>query len=198
MKLLVIFLTFALSSIAYAKNIEMQCNIKSTAFIEMNDGKSSLDYSTLKGKNIDIFIDPNSTREGGGILYSAQIDDANLLGLIDLEHAISLNRNFKWIKKMISKDKIQIVRYLDDQYQVIKITNDSIDAKYFAQWNFGWRDKSFRLQRYYKNDWHGTYISHLGNSPIIFGLDCRSKSSDVDDFIQSMQKNIKSHDNNKL
>ncbi len=192
-KTLLIFLTFALSSIAYAKNIEMQCNIKSTALIVMNNGKPSLDYSTLKGKNIDIFI--GSTKRN--ILYSAKLDDEKSYG-IDLEHSISLNRNYEWIKEMISKDKVEVVRYLNDQYQVIKITNDSIDAKYFAQWNFGWVDKSFRLQRYYKDDWQGTYISHIGDSSIIFGLDCRSKSSDVDGFIQFMQKNIKGHDNNKL
>lgn len=194
MKLLVIFLTFSLSSIAYAENIKMQCNIKSTAHIAMNDGKPLSDYSTLKGKNIDIFIDSTDRR----ILYSAKLDDPRSFGLIDLEHSISLSSNYDWIREWIFKDKVQVVRYLDDQYQVIKITNDSIDAKYFAQWNFGWIDKSFRLQRYYKNDWQGTYISHIGDGPIIFGLDCRSKSSGVDDFIQFMQKKIKSHDNNKL
>lgn len=184
MKLLLIFLTFSLSSIAYADNIKMQCNIKSFAFIAMEDGKPSVDYSTLKGKNIDIFIDSKKRN----ILYSAKLDDKKLGGPVDLEYSISLNSNYDWIKERIYKNKLQVVRYLDDQYQVIKITNDSIDVKNFSQWNFGWIDKSFRLQRYYKNDWQGTYISHIGESPAIFGLDCRSKSSDVDDFIQFMYK----------
>jgi len=184
-EILVIFLTFFLSSIAYAANIKMQCNIKSTALIAMNDGKPSTDYSTLKGKNIDILIDFTDRR----ILYSAKLDDQKSFGLIDLEHFISLNSNYDWIRAWISKDKVEVVRHLYDQYQVIKITNDSIDAKYFDQWNFGWIDKSFRLQRYYKNDWQGSYISHIEDNPIIFGLDCRSKSSGVDDFIQFMQKN---------
>lgn len=184
MKLLLIFFTFSLSGITYANNINMQCNIKSFAFIAMEDGKPSVDYSTLKGKNIDIFIDSTDRR----ILYRAEVNHT-IGSLIGFEHHISLNSDYDWIEKRIFKDKVEIVRHLNDQYQVIKITNDSIDIKNFAQWNFGWLDKSFRLQRYYKNDWQGTYISHIGESPAIFGLNCRSKSSDVDDFIQFMQKN---------
>ena len=181
MNKVVFWLILSASFSSYA-DINFQCKIKESGFINMKEGKPALDYGFANGASAKVFIRNNGEKS---ITYGIEID-RDMMTFINFENHIALDGDYKWIKKFVYKDKASIVRFLDDQYQIVKISEDAIDLKYFAQWNYDWTDKSVRLQRYYKNDWQGYFVSHVGEAPVIYGLDCRNKGDDILEFIKKL------------
>jgi len=148
----------------------------------MKEGKPALDYGFANGASAKVFLRNNGEKS---ITYGIEID-RDMMTFINFENHIALDGDYEWIRKAIHKDKASIIRFLDDQYQIVKISEDAIDLKYFAQWKYDWTDKSVRLQRYYKNDWQGYFVSHVGEAPVIYGLDCRNKGDDILEFIKKL------------
>jgi len=181
MRLALIFPTLIIASFSHA-DINFQCKIKESSFIIMEEGKPALDYGFLNDASAKVFVRNNGEKS---ITHGIEID-RDMMTFINFENHIALDGDYEWIKKSVHKDKASIVRFLDDQYQIVKISEDAIDLKYFAQWKYDWTDKSVRLQRYYKNDWQGYFVSHVGEAPVIYGLDCRNKGDDILEFIKKL------------
>ena len=181
MNKVVFWLILSASFSSYA-DINFQCKIKESSFINMKEGKPALDYGFANGASAKVFLRNNGEKS---ITYGIEID-RDMMTFINFENHIALDGDYEWIRKAIHKDKASIIRFLDDQYQIVKISEDAIDLKYFAQWNYDWTDKSVRLQRYYKNDWQGYFVSHVGEAPVIYGLDCRNKGDDILEFIKKL------------